>query len=271
MRCEGLFISGAASWLPEAVSVQDAVAAGKYEASVHAEQCFESITVAGDDSPPPVMAVRAGRCALERSRRRPEEISLALHASSWYQGLDFWPAAAYVHRHGGFARLRNVVSRSDTFLEVLYRGDEPFGPASGSAGQPADIRKRRLEARAAHGQPVLKERIANGLHVAITRILKESELGLSDVARIILPNIGFSSLKYYASLLGVELSRTQWAWGRRVGHLGAADQLAGFTHLVETGAVGPGDRVLLVGIGAGFVWTCAMVELMDRPTWAAGH
>jgi 3-oxoacyl-[acyl-carrier-protein] synthase-3 len=31
--------------------------------------------------------------------------------------------------------------------------------------------------------------------------------------------------------------------------------------------VGPGDRVLLVGIGAGFAWTCAAVEITERPGW----
>ncbi|MGZ3460685.1 MAG: ketoacyl-ACP synthase III family protein, partial [Archangium sp.] len=289
---------------------------------------------------------RLRRLALERAGLGPEEISVVLHASSWYQGLEFWPAASYVHhqvvgsgnsalamdvqqmsngglaamdlaasylaaegarqaalvtvadrfcepgfdrwrsdstlygdgaaalvlsRRGGFARLRNVVSLSDTFLEVLFRGREPFGPVSGHAGRPVDIRKRREAVFELEGRPVIREHIAKGLNAAIARVLDEAGIGIADLARIVLPNVGLSSMRFYTKVLGIELSKTQWEWGRNVGHLGAADQFAGLTHLVESGEVGPGDRVLLVGIGAGFVWSCAVVELLDRPAWAASR
>ena len=67
--------------------------------------------------------------------------------------------------------------------------------------------------------------------------------------------------------LGLELASTAWSWGRRTGHVGGADQLTGLAELVETGAAGPGDRVMLVGIGAGFSWTCAVVEVLTPPSW----
>ncbi|MEV0918365.1 3-oxoacyl-[acyl-carrier-protein] synthase III C-terminal domain-containing protein [Streptomyces sp. NPDC049967] len=35
----------------------------------------------------------------------------------------------------------------------------------------------------------------------------------------------------------------------------------GLHRLVETGAVAPGDHVLLFGVGSGFTWTTAVVQI----------
>jgi 3-oxoacyl-[acyl-carrier-protein] synthase-3 len=48
-----------------------------------------------------------------------------------------------------------------------------------------------------------------------------------------------------------------------VGHLGAGDQICGFNHLLETDRVRPGDRVMLLGVGAGFSWSCAVLEVLE--------
>ena len=42
--------------------------------------------------------------------------------------------------------------------------------------------------------------------------------------------------------------------------MGAADQIIGLGNIVGSGQAGPGDHVLLVGIGAGFSWTAAVIE-----------
>lgn len=55
------------------------------------------------------MAIRAARLALGRSGVPPGDIALLLHAYIWYQGVDFWSAAPYIHH------------------EVL--GDNRFAPA----------------------------------------------------------------------------------------------------------------------------------------------
>ncbi|MEV3923173.1 ketoacyl-ACP synthase III family protein [Actinomadura coerulea] len=343
MRCDGLFLAGLAHRIPEAVDVDGAVDGGRYDAGDRRADGYASVAVATGEAPPE-MAAAAARRALDRSGIPPSDVALLLHASAWFQGVDYWPAASYVHREvlgddgrrapaldvqqmcagaigalelaasylaadasrasalvttadrftdpgfdrwrgdvrgivygdgaaaavlarDGFARLLAVSTVVDTALEGMYRGDEPFASAP---GRPVDVRARRAafaaQARALVGS--LGERTASGLAEAAGRTLDEAGLKIADVARFAFPNVGLHVLRTrYAEPLGLDVERTTWDWGRRTGHVGAADQLTGLTHLVESGLVGPGDRVLLVGIGAGFAWTCAAVEITRRPAW----
>lgn len=340
MQYTDLFIAGVAYRLPEAVEVAPAVADGRYDAAEQEANEYLSVTVA-DGEAPPEMAVEAARLALDRSPVPAHDVALLLHTSAWFQGIDYWPAASYVHREvlgdarrtpaldvqqmcngtlgaielaasyltadparraalistadrldgpafdrwrsdvrgivygdgaaavvlarEGFARLLSVVTVVDTGLEGMYRGAEPFRTAPGG---PVDVRARRAAFAAESGGTSPGRTIA-GLTEAVEAALAEASLGLGDIARFVFPNVGLHGLRnLYAQPLGLDLARTTWDWGRRTGHVGAADQLTGLTHLVESGQVGPGDRVMLVGIGAGFSWTCGVVELTARPAWA---
>lgn len=62
---------------------------------------------------------------------------------------------------------------------------------------------------------------------------------------------------------------TNWEWSRTVGHLGAGDQFASLAHLVDSGRARPGDRCVLIGVGAGYSWGCAVVEIDTVPDWLA--
>src|SRR5581483_4170614 len=97
MQLDDLFIAGLGSWLPPAVDAAEAVRDGRYDPHEQAANEYLSITVAGDEAPPD-MAVRAGQQALAHSGIPPGDVALLLHASLWYQGVDFWPAASYIHR-----------------------------------------------------------------------------------------------------------------------------------------------------------------------------
>jgi 3-oxoacyl-[acyl-carrier-protein] synthase-3 len=339
MRCDDLFIAGLARHLPGVLEVADAVAEGRYDAEEQAANGYVSVTVAGGQAPPE-MAARAGGLALERSGVAAGEVSLLLHASAWFQGVDYWPAASYVHRvvlganrrapaldvaqmcngmlgalelaashllavgsrrgalvttadrfedpgfdrwrgdvggivygdgaaavvlaREGFARLLAVGTVVDTGLEAMYRGAEEFAVAPGRG---VDIRARRRAFMA--GTAGVADRTTAGLTEAIELALEEAGVKLAEVARFVFPNVGLETLRTrYLAPLGLEVAATAWEWGRRTGHVGAADQLTGLAELVETGAVGPGERVMLIGIGAGFSWTCAVVEITARPPWA---
>lgn len=339
MRCDGLFVAGLARHLPGTLEVSGAVAEGRYDPEEQAANDYASVTVALGQAPPR-MAVHAGRLALERSGVRAGEVSLLLHAAAWFQGLDFWPAASYVHRellagnrrapaldvaqmcggalgavelaashlmavpsrraalvttadrfespefdrwHGdvagivygdgaaavvlareGFARLLAVGTVVDTGLEAMYRGAEEFGVAP---GRMVDIRARRRAFMAGmEGAAGVADRTTAGLGEAMELALEESGLKLADIARFVFPNVGLTTLRTrYLEPFGLEVAATAWEWGRRTGHVGAADQLTGLAEFVETGVVGVGEHVMLVGIGAGFSWTCAVVEMTSGP------
>jgi 3-oxoacyl-[acyl-carrier-protein] synthase-3 len=341
MRLDDLFVAGVGSWLPPPVSAETAIADGHYDAAEQAENSYVSVTVAGGDAPPD-MAVRAARQAMIQSGLTADDVALVLHASLWYQGIDFWPAASYIHRQvlgggrhapamdvhqmsngsmaalelaasyltadlsrpaalitaadrlagpgfdrwrsdlhsivygdgaaalvlarRGFARLLSVVSISDSSLEPMYRGDQAFGPVWGHAGGPLDNRARRQAFLARAGVDSVVRRTSAGLTEVVDLALSEAGITSRDINWSVFPNIGLTALKSaYLRLLGMGVAATTWQWGRRTGHVGAADQLIGLAWLADSGRAGPGDRVMLVGIGAGFSWTCAIAEFTAIP------
>lgn len=340
MRFEDLFVAGIGSWLPPAVNVQEAIADGRYDPADQAKNEYISITVA-DDEAPPEMAIRAGRQALARSGVPAGDIALLLHASLWYQGIDFWPAASYIHRHllgdgryvpaldlqqmsngcmaaiemaasyvtadpgrraalitaadrlarpgfdrwrsdlpgivygdgaaamvlarAGFARLLSVTTVTDSRLEGMYRGQQPFGAVPGHTGYPVDNRARRAEYVASSELAALGRQISSGLTEVVDRALAEAELRSGDIDWAVFPSLGVTTLRHaYLRPLGLDLAATAWEWGRRTGHVGAADQIIGLGNLSDCGRAGPGDHVLLVGVGAGFTWTGAVIEFAGK-------
>ena len=335
MQVESLFIAGIGAFLPPPVEVRRAVAEGKYPAEEAAETELESVLIADHESPPE-MAVHAGRQALWRAGVAPDEISLCLHASICFQGLDFYPVASYIHqravgthsalalevkqlsnggmsalelaasylladrrrsaallttadkfclpwidrwrsdtgmvmadgaaamvlsRRQGIARLLSVATIGDPCLEGLHRGEAAFTEAP----LPIDVHRRKREYLAQVGLDQMLRRFRSGLRAAVDHALGEARTNLREIARFVLPNVGRILLqREYFEALDIPESRTTWSWGRRIGHMGAGDQIAGLGHLVDSGALSPGDRCLLMGVGAGFSWTCAVVEVVNR-------
>jgi 3-oxoacyl-[acyl-carrier-protein] synthase III len=105
---------------------------------------------------------------------------------------------------------------------------------------------------------------------AATTAAAEADMAVGDADYYVVPHFGRDLLRREClDVLGIELGRTTWNWGRQVGHLGAADQFAGLTYLSECGRLVPGTRVLVIGVGGGFNWTCIVIEVLERPAWSA--
>ncbi|MDB1089565.1 ketoacyl-ACP synthase III family protein [Streptomyces sp. ACA25] len=196
-------------------------------------------------------------------------------------GIDRWrtdPGTPYadggtalvLSRRGGYARLLSLEVLADSDLEPLHRGDEPFGTAPFSNRIPVDFEAAK---RAFIGEVGISYAIArahSGQQTVIKRAMAGADMELSDAAWVLLPHFGRRRLKsIYYEPFGIDPARTVWGWSRTVGHLGAGDQFAGLDHLVVSGQAAPGDRVVLVSVGAGYTWGCAVLEVLDRPHWAA--
>jgi 3-oxoacyl-[acyl-carrier-protein] synthase III len=157
-----------------------------------------------------------------------------------------------------------VATIMETRLEPMYRGDDQF---STQPGRRPDVRARR-EAFTAH-TPGTGDLITAGLVDGVERTLADAGAKVSDVARWVFPNVGLWVLENrYLNQFGLDLSASTWEWGRRTAHISVCDALNGLTHLLETDQVGPGDLVMLVGIGGGYGWSGALVEITERPDWA---
>ncbi|SEB30855.1 3-oxoacyl-[acyl-carrier-protein] synthase-3 [Streptomyces misionensis] len=341
MKWDHLYIAGLGAWLPEPLPVTEAVRAGRYAEERRAARDYVSVCVA-EDVAPPDMAVRAGRAAMEQSRLAPEEFSLLLHASLWYQGLDIWPSASYVaagtvgrpvaafdvqqrcngalgaielagahltagvgggsaalvttgdrfappevdrwnmhdynvygdggtamvlSTRGGFARVLSTVTVADNALEGAARGDRPLRPAP-AGGAAIDLVARSREYLAAHDAKQVELRTGRVITQARSQALSHARTSMREISRVVIGATGrFEGGWHFHHLLSVPESATTWEYGRTTGHIGAGDWTAGLAWLLRTRAVVPGDRVLLLGGGAGYSCTAAVVEITDQPEW----
>lgn len=340
MKLEQMYIASTGTFLPPPVSVKKAVADGRYDSKEAAETRLESVLVALTESAPE-MAVHAARSAFSRAEISAQDISLILHASICFQGLDFHSIASYIHntvlgshsafslevkglsnggmaclelaasylsaspgrtcalvttadrfhtewldrwsadtgmvmadgaaalilsRRNGFARLLSVATVSDPSLERLHRGNSRFEIAP----LRINVHQRKREYLAEVGLEDMLRRFRRGLRKSVEQALKEADTQLDAIARFVVPHVGHILLqREYIEELNISESATTWDWGKTIGHMGAGDQIAGLNHLVDTAALKPGDRCLMMGVGAGFNWTSAVIEYIESPPYVS--
>lgn len=179
-------------------------------------------------------------------------------------------AAMVVSARDGFARVRSLVLGSDPGLEGMHRTGHAFGSPSFASRSRVDLEVCKRGFLTEVGMSFAASRVATGQRDVVKAALADADTDLDAIDRVVLPHFGRRRLdKAFVRTLGLDINRTTWAWSRRVGHLGAADQFAGLAHLVETGALAPGDRCALLGVGAGFSWSCAVLEIVATPTATA--
>ncbi|MEU6094318.1 ketoacyl-ACP synthase III family protein [Streptomyces sp. NPDC047079] len=177
--------------------------------------------------------------------------------------------ALVLSRGSGFARLLATHSTSDPELEDAYRDvDGGFTPVPHATGKPLDLRGRKRRYMKRVGHDFVVERLVTGLLANTEHTLAEADTSMDGIARVVVPNVGRELLEWeFLTPYKIDVERTVWDWGRRTCHIGGGDQFAGLTHLLESGQLQPGDQVLVVGVGIGFSWTTAVVQVDEVPDW----
>ncbi|WTW98985.1 hypothetical protein OG216_39105 [Streptomycetaceae bacterium NBC_01309] len=101
---------------------------------------------------------------------------------------------------------------------------------------------------------------------AVGLVLDEAATSIDKITRIVVPGAGIPFLSaVIAQPLGIELAKTTWPFARHVGHAGPCDHFLGLDHLLRhDSALKTGDRILVIGLGAGWRWICVLVELVDQ-------
>ncbi|MEE1756449.1 ketoacyl-ACP synthase III family protein [Streptomyces sp. SP18CS02] len=174
-------------------------------------------------------------------------------------------SAAVLGTEPGPVRIVSTASYTDPALESMHRGDEPFRRASPAATTPINLHDRKVAYLAANGGvDEFDQRNAFGMGQSVELALKDAGSTIDDMRWVLVPFFGRKLVRTQClEPLGIPEDRTLADWGLSLGHLGGSDQLIGLDHLLATGAVAPGDRVLQVGVGLGFTWTTAVVEITD--------
>jgi 3-oxoacyl-[acyl-carrier-protein] synthase III len=191
-------------------------------------------------------------------------------------GMDRWrsdPGTVYadggtalvLSRRHGVARVRSLAVLSDPELEPMHRGDEPFSDAPFSDRATIDMdAAKRVYIRQA-GMAYAVSRAHRGQEAVLKQALAEADLDLAEAEWVLLPHFGHRRLDaVYYQPFGIDPARTAWDFSRTVGHLGAGDQIAALDHLVTTGRAAPGDRCVLISVGAGYSWGCAVLEITGQ-------
>lgn len=102
--------------------------------------------------------------------------------------------------------------------------------------------------------------------------LADADVKADEVRHWLMPYNGrFMVDRDFYTEFGIEDEHTTWELGRTVGHLTGGDAVVGFTHLLETGAVAVGDRVVMLGDSAGFAFGCAVLEIVEHPDGFGGE
>jgi len=180
--------------------------------------------------------------------------------------------AAVLSTQDGYLQVHSLTTIGDASLEPMARGRAPFHPAPPVDSWPVDVDSRRKEYVSGAGLDTVLDRIDAGQRDAVKQATSEAGTDLGDIDWFVLPHLGRARLnEHFLHKFPIDPERTTWAWGRRIGHLGAGDQIAGLGHLTASGLLRPGQRCLLAGVGAGFSWSCAVVEMIDEPPAGAGH
>jgi 3-oxoacyl-[acyl-carrier-protein] synthase III len=179
--------------------------------------------------------------------------------------------ALILSRGSGVARLLSTSIISDTTFHDLYMGDEAWTEAPGENGWPIDLRARKAQYIGRHGEDIfydLVRNITSRQQQNIEAALADARLDKADITRWVFPHTGRSLGDWeWRKSMGITEASTTWDWAREVGHLGPGDQIGGLTHLIETSQVHVGDRVAMIGIGAGFTFGCVIVEITAEPDW----
>jgi 3-oxoacyl-[acyl-carrier-protein] synthase III len=104
--------------------------------------------------------------------------------------------------------------------------------------------------------------IKAGIVNVVERILQETGIRLSDIAKFAVTGIGLGQLSAVVlESLGITPDRTTWPFLREIGHVGPCDQLLGLDYLLRQGQLHQGDILLILGMGLGFRYTCILLEV----------
>lgn len=192
--------------------------------------------------------------------------------------LDRWTAlqgycmgdgatAVVISRAPGFARLRSVTATTIPELEGLHRGEEPLHPSNVITGRPTSFQERTTAFVAAGKFPMEEAvRLIKTTGDVVARALDEAGIKATDVTKTVTFNGPWSDVAWCLSAMGVPKEQSTWEYGRAIGH-SANDHLFAVEHLLREREVGPGDHLLLFGLGPGLNLAAAVIEIVAQPAW----
>ncbi|MEU9289303.1 ketoacyl-ACP synthase III family protein [Streptomyces sp. NPDC048275] len=168
------------------------------------------------------------------------------------------PAAA-----GDPLRLRAVHSAAAPQLEAMHRGEDPFGQVPRDTSPVVDMRRTKRSYLRAHGAEEFQKVNRDMIRHVLERALEDAELAPDDprIRCAVLPRLGRKTLATaWLPVLHGLLPVPAVDWGEETGHLGCGDLAASVHEVLCREVLRPAEIALMFNAGAGFTWSCAVVE-----------
>ncbi|UQI48869.1 3-oxoacyl-ACP synthase [Streptomyces sp. HU2014] len=164
--------------------------------------------------------------------------------------------------------LLSVATAAAPELEAMHRGTDPFAPAARTVRERVDMRATKRAYLTEWGSDGFNATNEAAIRKVVADALRDAGSGPGDprLRYAVLPRFGLKSLnESWIPVLSATLSADLLDPGRDTGHLGAGDSAAGLAELVRAGTLAPGERALVFSAGAGFTWSCLVVERPAAP------
>lgn len=151
-------------------------------------------------------------------------------------------------------------------LEEMYRGVESAA-APFEDGMPIDVRARkdRYLTSVSDHETVIRETSCL-LRSVVDEALARADTNEQEISFLVHPFLGRTVVThYYREVLSFSDAQTPYGWAQSIGHLGAADCLAGLVQIIDEGRLEVGQKVLLAGLGSGFSAAAVVLDVVADP------
>ncbi|MFI6645458.1 ketoacyl-ACP synthase III family protein [Streptomyces sp. NPDC050504] len=212
---------------------------------------------------------------------REEGASALLTTATMVDGsttIDRWRSAGYgiaigdgacalvLGRRPGIAEVSAVNSTTVPEMEWFHRGALPLTEPNPPLRPKVDVLARARENTALSAQTGLELQSLQiqAYRKVMRRTLDDVGIEPEDLTKVLFANVGGAQTDAtIMQQLRLPLSRSTWDYGRTIGHVGASDHVYALEHLITTGEVSRGDRLMLVCGTAGFHISCIVLTVGD--------
>ncbi|GAA3060984.1 hypothetical protein GCM10017562_27570 [Streptomyces roseofulvus] len=163
--------------------------------------------------------------------------------------------------------LLSVASTAAPELEEMHRGADPFAPVPRGVRDRVDMRVTKRAYLREHGNEGFVAANLRGIRTVVGEALVDAGMHPYDLRLryAVLPRFGRRTLRdSWRAVLAEHTSAEPLEYGLATGHLGAGDAVAGIADLMRERALAPGEAALVFSAGAGFTWSCLVVQAPDR-------
>ncbi|UUU22354.1 ketoacyl-ACP synthase III family protein [Streptomyces sp. DSM 40750] len=162
--------------------------------------------------------------------------------------------------------LRSLHSAAAPHLEAMHRGADPFARVPRDNSPVVDMRRTKRFYLREHGVESFNKVNHDMIRHVLERALQDAGVAPDDprIRLAVLPRLGRKTLRTaWVPTLDALLSAPVVDWGAETGHLGTGDLAASLSELLRRRALAAGEFAVLLNAGAGFTWSCAVVEARE--------